>query len=64
LARSPKNPKVLRRRDRLLDQGCLADARLSKHNDRPAVAVSSRRQQVVKHSELALPTEQHLSHPY
>ncbi len=41
--RSPKNPKVLRRHDRPFDQGRLADARLSKHNDRPAVAVPSRR---------------------
>ena len=63
LARSPKNPKVLRRRDRLLNQGCLADARLSQHHDRPAVAVPRPGQQPVQHITLALPTEQHLSSP-
>jgi hypothetical protein len=58
--RSPQNPKVRCRRDSLLDEGRLADARLSKHNERFAPAIPSRRQQPVKYSELALPTEQHL----
>jgi hypothetical protein len=63
LARSPKNPKVLRRRDRLLNQGCLANARLSQHHDRPAVSVPRPDQQPVQYTALALPTEQHLSSP-
>jgi hypothetical protein len=57
LARSPKNPKVLRRRDRLLNQGCLANARLSQHHDRPAVAVPRPDQQPVQYTALALATE-------
>ena len=58
-----KNLEAFRRRDGLLDQGRLAHARLPEHHDRPPVGGSGRRQQPVEHSALALPTEQHGSHP-
>jgi hypothetical protein len=52
-----KNPEAFRRREGLLNKGCLANARLSQHHDRPAVAVPRPDQQPVQYTALALATE-------